>query len=142
MLELLAAFVFIINQDPMTDALTYEASVGTDRAGISIYCGAASNWRMAVEFRSPSSLYEYGGSKASVEWRFDDGVPMKKYTDWDLRRTRFADRDAEAFAKSLSEAKRITVRLSAAYGDDVVLSTPVSDPDGAIGKVLSHCSVR
>lgn len=133
------AFVFVLYENPMTDERTYEARIGTDRASIGIFCGAASNGKMAVEFNTPRSLYRYMGSKAQVQWRFDSSEPRKEFVEWGDRRAIIVGDDALEFARDAQRAGRLRAVVTAAYGNDIVFDTPISDENGTIDRVIESC---
>lgn len=137
-----AAFVFVVSTDPMSDAATYEARLGDDRAGLSVYCGAVTSGELRVEFRTDRDLIELSDRRAAAEWRFDDGEPQKRYALAGDRRAVLVGRDAEAFVAGLRDAKRIRARFAPVWGDDIVMDTTISDPSDAIGRVTGNCTAQ
>lgn len=137
-----AAFVFVVSTDPMTDAQTWEARIGDDRVGVSIYCGAVTEGEMRVEFRAGRDLYELSDRRAAVEWRFDDGAAQKRYALLGDRRAVLTGADARSFVADAAEANRIRARLIPAYGEDIVFDTAISDPSGAIDRVRELCAAQ
>lgn len=137
-----SAFVLVLAKDPMSDAMTHEARLGNDRTGISVMCGAATGGKLAVEFRAGRTLYEYIGSKASVEWRFDEGAPAKAWGIWDGREAVLTGAEAEAFARGAADAVRLRARFAALTDGDIVMDTPLGGSSEAIGAVLSACGMK
>lgn len=135
-------FMFVINRDPMNDAPTWEATAGDRRVGISVLCGASTGGKMAVEFRVDQPLLELLNQRTMIEWRVDDAEARKAQGFWWDKRATLTGRDAEAFVQQLRSAQRLRVRFASAIEGDVVMDMPVSDPSGAIGRVMQDCSGR
>lgn len=137
-----AAFVFSVWADPMTDEKTWEARIGDDRIGVSILCGAITSGKPAVEFRTGKTLYEFSNQHASIQWRFDDDAPEKRFGNWFEKRATLVGKDAELFIRQMGSSHRLRARFAAAYDGDVEMDTPVNDPQGAIAKVLKACAMQ
>lgn len=139
MLGIAAAFVFVINQDPMNDARTSEARLGNDRIGVSVLCGVDTSHQVAIEFRTDKALRELLNQRTIVEWRFDEGEAQRRQANWWHRRATMTGDDARTFVDGIRSASRLRVRLASAYQGDVVMDVSISDPNGAIEKVIQTC---
>lgn len=142
MLGALAAFVFIINQDSMTDAKTYEARVGEGRSYISILCGADTKGRVAVEFQTTQELAYFSDDRASVEWRFDEDGAQQRWANWFGDRATLVGRDAEAFVARARDAVRIRARIRTANADYVEFDARAVINRGAIDRVIESCAAQ
>lgn len=142
MISVAAAFVFAVWSDPMTDQKTWQASVGDDRASVTILCGSITGGKPAVSFQTSTTLYKFGDQRASVQWRFDDGKPEKRWGNWFGDRATLVGKDAELFISQITVANRLRAQLAGAFDDDVFFDTPISDPRDAIGAVLKSCAAQ
>jgi hypothetical protein len=140
MIATFAAFVFIINQDSMTDAKTYEARVGDRSAYVSILCGGDTDGKPIVQFKTPGMMAVYSDQRASVEYRFDEDAAQKKWPFWSGDQSTLAGKDAAAFAERAMRAQRLRVRIGLADGGYIELDTQALTEQGAIGRVLQSCS--
>lgn len=139
MLELLAAFVFMIHKDSMTDELTYEARLGTDRQGISIKCGKATGGKLAVEFRADRILDEYSDRRALVEYRFDEGEFQRGWPHSFGERAAFIGKEAQKFAQQAQKASRIRARIKTYSGEFIEFDTQMLMNKQAVDRVLEAC---
>ncbi|MFN7159330.1 MAG: hypothetical protein ACK4MR_11655 [Erythrobacter cryptus] len=142
MLEMLAAFVFMVHKDSMTDALTHEARLGTDRQGISIICGELTGGKLAVEFRADRFLAEYSDQRAMVEYRFDEGQSQKGWPHSFGERAAFIGKDAQKFAEQVLTASRIRARIKTYSGEYVEFDTQMLMNKQAVDRVLQACPSR
>lgn len=140
MLEMLAAFVFIINQDPMTDARTYEARISQGRSHVSVLCGASTGGKVAIEFQADRELAIYSDQRASVEWRFDYGTSEKAWANWFGDRATLVDEEADAFAAKAAKALRIRTRIRAYDGEFVLFEAGPIINGEVIDRVLTVCA--
>ncbi|MBY0344542.1 MAG: hypothetical protein K2Q29_11870 [Sphingomonadales bacterium] len=139
MLELLAAFVFMIHKDSMTDELTYEARLGDERQGISVMCGNATDGKLAVEFRADRILAEYSDQRALVEYRFDEGEFQRRWPHSFGERAAFIDKEAQEFAQQARSARRIRARIKTYSGEFVEFDTRILLNRQAVDRVLEAC---
>ena len=139
MYGMLALFIFMIHKDSMTDALTYEARLGTDRQGISIMCGEATDGKLAVEFRADRILAEYSDQRALVEFRFDEGEFQRGWPHSFGERAAFIGKEAQKFAQQARTAARIRARIKTYSGDFVEFDTKTLMNKQAIDRVLEDC---
>lgn len=142
MIEVLAAYVFIVHKDSMTDALTYEARLGTDRQGISILCGKGTDGELAVQFRADRTLAEYSDQRAMVEYRFDDGLFQRGWPHSFGRDAAFIGKEAREFAQQAFAAMRIRARIRTYSGEFVEFDTQALSNQEAIGQVIQNCPSR
>lgn len=140
MLELLAAYVFMIHKDSMTDALTYEARLGTDRQGISIMCGEATDGKLAVQFRADRILAEYSDQRALVEYRFDDGQFQRGWPHSFGDQAAFIGKEAQKFAEQARTAARIRARIKTYSGEFVEFDAQALLNRQAVDRVLQGCA--
>lgn len=142
MLATYAAFIFIINQDAMTDAKTFEARVGDERASVSILCGQGTQDQPVVEFKASSELDVFSDRRASVEYRFDAGEAEKQWPHWKGDRAILTGKEAAAFADAAASATRIRTRIRLASGEYEVFDAPAVADRSAIGRVLQACRTQ
>lgn len=135
-------FMFVTNRDPMDDSPTWEATAGNQRIGVSVLCGASTEGKVAVEFRVDQPLLQLLNQRTMIEWRFDEAEARKSQGFWWTDRATLTGRDAEAFVQQIRSAKRLRARFASAIEGDVVMDMSVSDPSGAIGRVIEDCSRR
>lgn len=140
MLEVLAAYVFMIHKDSMTDALTYEARLGTDRQGISIMCGKATDGELAVQFRANRSLAEFSDQRALVEYRFDEGQFERGWPYLFGDSAAFIGKDATKFAQQARTASRIRARIKTYSGEFVEFDAQALMNREAVDRVLQGCA--
>jgi hypothetical protein len=139
MLGLLAAFVFITHKDSMTDELTYEARLGSDRQGISIMCGAGTDGKLAVEFRANRVLAEYSDQRALVEYRFDEGEFQRGWPHSFGERAAFIGKEAQEFTQQARTAARIRARIKTYSGEFIEFDTQILMNRQAVDRVLEGC---
>jgi|GEM_PF-3948406 hypothetical protein len=140
MLEILAAYVFLTYKDSMTDAVTYEARLGTEQQGISIMCGEATNGKLAVEFRANRTLAEYSDQRALVEYRFDEGQFQKGWPHSFGQRAAFIGKEAHQFAQQALTAARIRARIKTYSGEFVEFDAQMLMNKEAVDRVLQGCA--
>jgi hypothetical protein len=140
MLGMMATYAFMIHKDSMTDALTYEARLGTDRQGISIMCGELTNGKLAIEFRADRILAEYSDQRALVEYRFDEGQFQRGWPHSFGERAAFIGKEAQKFAEQARAAARIRARIKTYSGEFVEFDAQALMNREAIDRVLQGCA--